>query len=323
MSSSESERNFHCPRGDESSVHSAPPTAFRVTVPASTANLGSGFDTLGMALSLYDTVDVEVVDGPAGTARVEVAGQGTGAVPTDESHLVVRMLHRTLAELGTTVPALRVRCHNTIPHSRGLGSSAAAIIAGITAGYTVAGFSLEDEGCAAGALQLAASCEGHADNAAASLYGGLVIAWNEGGSFRAVRLEPHASLRPVALVPEAESATHTTRGLLPERVPHADAAFAAGRAALAVHALTGDPALLVDATGDRLHQDYREPAWPDTVALVRKLRAAGVAAAVSGAGPTVLAFPPSGELPAGLALSGFDVLRLPVDRQGVRVERTV
>ncbi|MDR7301162.1 homoserine kinase [Haloactinomyces albus] len=308
-----------------------------MTVPASTANLGSGFDTLGMALALYDTVDVEVVDGRAGTARVQVLGQGSGAVPIDESHLVVRMLHRALAESGATAPALRVRCHNTIPHSRGLGSSAAAIIAGITAGYTLAGVVSPDgplpgealfgqqtdsPGCAASALQLAASHEGHADNVAASLHGGLVIAWNEGERFRAARLEPHGNIRPVALVPQVESATHTTRGLLPDSVPHGDAVFAASRCALAVHALTGNPDLLAEATGDRLHQDYREPAWPETIALVRKLRAAGIAAAVSGAGPTVLAFPPDGELPTGIEHAGFEALRLPVDRTGVRVDRT-
>ncbi|RCW45270.1 homoserine kinase [Halopolyspora algeriensis] len=320
MISAKSERDVHSPASGERSAHPEPATSVRVTVPASTANLGSGFDTLGMALSLYDTVEVEVVEGRPGTARVQVRGQGTGAVPADENHLVVRMLQRVLAGLGATAPALRVRCHNTIPHSRGLGSSAAAIVAGITAGYTLAGRTVASPECAADVLQMAASCEGHGDNAAASLYGGLVIAWSEGDSFRATRLEPHADLRPVALVPAAESATHTTRGLLPQNVPHADAAFAASRAALAVHALTGDPDLLVDATGDRLHQDYREPAWPETIALVRCLRAAGVAAAVSGAGPTVLAFPPGGELPAGVDTAGFDVLRLPVDRAGVRVD---
>jgi homoserine kinase len=295
--------------------------AVRVTVPASTANLGSGFDALAMALALHDVVDVEVIDGAPGTARVVVSGQGADTVPTDESHLVARVLHRTLADLGISTPALTLRCQNAIPHARGLGSSAAAIVAGVVAGYTLAGFTLQDKENAAHALQLAASYEGHADNAAASLFGGLVIAWNEEGRFRATRLEPHTKLRPVALVPEAESSTHATRGLLPEKIPHADAAFSAGRAALAVHALTTDPDLLLAATDDRLHQDYREPAWPATVALVRRLRLTGVPAAVSGAGPTVLALPLGDELPAEIDLTGFDVYRLPVDRVGVQVER--
>jgi homoserine kinase len=293
---------------------------FEVSVPGSTANLGSGFDALGMALDLRDVVGFEVVDGPAGSARVAVDGQGARGVPTDERHLVVRMAHRALAELGVPAPALRLDCRNAIPHSRGLGSSAAAIVAGIAAGHELAGQSLR--GAALDhAVQLAASVEGHADNAAASLLGGLVIAWSEGQRFRATRLEPHAQLHPVALVPDSESSTHTTRGLLPERIPHADGVFAAGRAALAVHALTSAPELLLAATEDRLHQDYRESAWPGSVALVRRLRAAGVPAAISGAGPTVLALPETGELPAGVDLDEFSARGIPVDREGVVLNR--
>ena len=341
----------------------APPVGerFEITVPGSTANLGSGFDALGMALALRDVVRVEVVDGAPGSARVTATGQGAGAVPADERHLVVRMAHRTLAELGAPAPALSLRCENAIPHSRGLGSSAAAIVAGVVAGHELAGRPLRHgadlgradlgradldgaevewagfdgagfdgadfDGADLGgtdldrALQIAASVEGHADNAAASLLGGLVIAWGEGERFRATRLEPHPQLHPVALVPETESATHTTRGLLPGEIPHGDGVFAAGRAALAVHALTSAPELLLPATEDRLHQDYREPAWPGTVDLVRRLRAAGVPAAVSGAGPTVLALPEGGQLPVEVDLGDFSALGIPVDRDGVAVER--
>ncbi|HWE89011.1 MAG TPA: homoserine kinase [Pseudonocardiaceae bacterium] len=287
----------------------------RVTVPASTANLGSGFDALGMALALYDTVDVRVT---ASGLAVAAAGCGAETVPTDESHLIVRALRTTCGALGIAPPGLDLRCHNAIPHARGLGSSAAAVVAGVAAGYALAGRPLD-----AGALQLAGGMEGHADNAAASLYGGAVIAWQDAGRYRAVRLDPHPSLRPIVLVPDVESATKTTRGLLPERVPHADAAFAAGRAALAVHALTVDPTQLLPATADRLHQDYREAAWPATSRLVRLLRSAGVAAAVSGAGPTVLALTTDGQLPPDVDpvdLDGFTVLELAVDRTGVRVE---
>ncbi|MGI8308037.1 homoserine kinase [Saccharopolyspora hattusasensis] len=304
-----------------------PVSAVRVTVPGSTANLGSGFDTLGMALSLYDAVSVRVVDGAAGSACVSVEGQGAAELPTDERHLVVRVIHKALAELGFAAPALRLHCQNSIPQSRGLGSSAAAIVAGVAAAFGLAGFDLRDKENPDRALQLAAVWEGHADNAAASLFGGFVVAWQESGRFHAVRMRPHPDVSPIVLVPQEESLTHTTRGLLPERVPHADAAFAASRAALAVHAITSDPALLLAATDDRLHQNYREPAWPETIALVRRLRAAGIAAAVSGAGPTVLAFPPGGALPAGIASgiapNGFDELRLPVDPAGVRVEPQV
>jgi homoserine kinase len=289
----------------------------RVTVPASTANLGPGFDALGLALRLHDQVDVRVT---ASGLTVEVVGEGVDQLPLDEKHLVVRALRAACEVRGVHPPGLALRCHNAIPHSRGLGSSAAAAVAGVAAGYALAGRETDDE-----ALQLAAGFEGHADNAAASLLGGLVVAWSEelpeaGKRFHATRLEPHPDLAPIVYVPATESATPVTRGLLPEHVPHVDAAFAAGRAALAVHALTQRPDLLLPATEDRLHQNYREPAWPATIRLVAALRAAGVPAAVSGAGPTVLALPPDGAPPAGVAADGFAVYRLPVDREGVRVQ---
>jgi homoserine kinase len=286
--------------------------AVRVRVPASTANLGPGFDALGMALGLYDTVEVAVTgDG----VRVEVTGEGARQVPEDETHLVVRALRAGADALGVALPGVHLRCHNAIPHARGLGSSAAAIVAGVAAAYGLAGKDLDEH-----ALQLAAAFEGHADNAAASLYGGLVLAWSEGERYRAVRLEPHSGLAPVVLVPDTRSATSVTRGLLPGNVPHTDAAFVAGRCALAVHALTVRPDLLLPATEDRLHQDYREAAWPATLRMVRELRENGVPATVSGAGPTVFALPPGGVLPAGVDTAGFTVRALPVDRTGVVVE---
>ncbi|GAA1342204.1 homoserine kinase [Saccharothrix algeriensis] len=286
-------------------------TGVRVTVPASTANLGSGFDALGMALGIHDEVEFEVRrDGLV----VEVSGAGAGEVPRDGSHLVVRAFRAACARLGADVPGLRLRCRNAIPHARGLGSSAGAVVAGVAAAYALAGHELDTS-----ALQLAAEFEGHADNAAAAMFGGVVVAWTRGERFHAVRLEPHPALAPVVLVPEQESSTTTTRGLLPASVPHADAAFAAARSALAVHALTADPALLVDALDDRLHEPYREPAWPETFALVRALREAGVAAAVSGAGPTVLALPEDGKLPEEVEVGGFTAHHVPVEAAGVRV----
>lgn len=291
----------------------------RVTVPASTANLGSGFDALGMALALHDVVDVEVADGPPGSADVHAEGEGAGAVPSDANHLVVRALHRAWDDLDVEAPAVRLRCRNSIPHSRGLGSSGAAIVAGVAAAYELAGFGLGNKENVDRALHVAGSAEGHADNVAASMLGGVVIAWNADGRFHAVSLPPHASVAPVLLVPPQKSATNITRGLIPEKVPHADAAFAAGRAALAVHALTSAPELLLAGTADRLHQDYRESAWPRTVALVRRLRSSGVAAAVSGAGPAVLALP-MGKLPEAVDLDGFSARFLAVDRCGVRVD---
>lgn len=284
----------------------------RVRVPASTANLGPGFDALGMALGIYDTVEVAVTSG--GT-DIEVVGEGSGSVSTDESHLVVRALRTAADALGIELPGVSLRCDNAIPHARGLGSSAAAIVAGVAAAYGLAGKPLDDH-----ALQLAAEFEGHADNAAASLYGGLVLAWSEGSRYRAVRLEPHPDLAPVVLIPATSSATSVTRGLLPDNIPHTDAAFAAGRCALAVHALTTRPDLLLPATEDRLHQDYRESAWPETMRMVRELRENGVPATVSGAGPTVFALPAGGVLPAGLDTTGYTVCAPGVAREGTRIE---
>ncbi|MGH3620172.1 MAG: homoserine kinase [Sciscionella sp.] len=290
--------------------------AVRVSVPASTANLGSGFDTLGMALAIYDTLEVRVL---GSGLDVRVDGAGANDVPRDERHLVLRALLAAAEYLELALPGIGLRAENVIPHARGLGSSSAAVVAGIAAAYGLASRPLD-----ARALQLAAEFDGHADNAAASLYGGLVVAWSEQAgehpAYRAVRLEPHGNISLVALVPPNESSTQRTRALLPEVVPHADAAFAASRAALAVHALTAAPELLMPATEDRLHQDYREPALPRSVALVRELRAHGIPAVISGAGPSVLAFGSGGSLPGGLDLSGFEARPVEVDLCGVQVQ---
>jgi homoserine kinase len=288
--------------------------AVRVTVPASSANLGSGFDALGLAVGLHDVIEARVTD--AGL-KITVEGEGAGDLDDGEGHLVVRAIRAMCSRLGFRPPGLELRCRNAIPHSRGLGSSAAAAVAGVAAAYGLAGIEIDDR-----ALQVAAEFEGHADNAAASLLGGLVVAWTEADRYRALRLEPHPGLKPILLIPGESSATAVTRRLLPDRVPHADAAFAAGRSALAVHALTTRPDLLLEATADRLHQDYREAAWPATLRLVRILREHGLAACVSGAGPTVMVLTQDGKLPDGVDLTGFDIREVPVDRLGVQV-RTV
>lgn len=288
-------------------------------VPASTANLGSGFDALGMALAMHDEVEFDVTEGGL---HIEVDGEGAGEVPTDERHLVVRALRAACEHLGVQPPGLRLRCRNRIPHSRGLGSSAGAIVSGVLAAYALAGVEPDDA-----VLAIAAGFEKHADNAAACLFGGLAIAWADEDGFRATRVEPHPSLAPVLLVPGQTSSTEATRGLLPAEVPHADAAFAAGRAALAVHALSQAPELLLAALDDRLHQPYRRAAYPATGALIDALRGAGVPAAVSGAGPTVLALPASSVpvssgnagLPDDVDTTGFTAHQLDVDRTGATV----
>lgn len=263
----------------------------RVTVPATSANLGPGFDSLGLALSLRDELHAEVV--PEGL-HVEVEGEGADDVPRDGSHLVVRALRAALELMDATPTGLRLRCRNQIPHSRGLGSSSAAIVAGVTlARALVAGGQLlvSDDSL----FRLAADLEGHPDNVAPAFYGGFVISGREDGRWYAVRAGVDPRVGAVVFVPPTPVATSVARGLLPTQVPHADAAANSGRAALLVAALAGRPEHLLAATRDYLHQDQREPAMPESLALVHALRADGVPAVISGAGPAVLAFAALGD----------------------------
>ncbi len=262
----------------------------RVRVPASSANLGPGFDCLGIALGIYDEVIVETID--SGVV-LDVEGEGSANVPRDDSHLVVRALRRGLAHAGVSAPGLKLRCVNTIPHSRGLGSSAAAAVSGLAAAsglVRAAGFGagLSD----AELVQLSGEFEGHPDNAAASVLGSAVVTWTESAdgvdSYHAHRLAVHPDVCATVFVPDTESSTSFTRGLLPDSVPREDAIFNLSRAALAVVALTSDPSNLMAASADRLHQPYRASAMLPTSTLVAELRARGHAATVSGAGPTVL-----------------------------------
>ncbi|MFG2056963.1 homoserine kinase [Micromonospora sp. NPDC048930] len=287
----------------------------RVRVPATSANLGPGFDALGLALGLHDDVAAEVT---SGGVRVLVSGEGAGELPGGDTHLVVTSMRATFDVLGAQPPGLALECVNRIPQARGLGSSSAAIVAGVLLARA-----LVSDGAArlddAGALRLAAEIEGHPDNVAPCLLGGFTVAWTEPAGARAVSLAVADAVRPTVFVPRERGLTSVARAALPATVPHADAALTAGRAALLVHALTVDPALLLPATVDRLHQDYRAEGMPATAALVAALREAGVAAVVSGAGPTVLALT---EVPAGFE-AGTDWRRweLPIDVSGARVAR--
>lgn len=309
------------------------PDSVRVRVPASSANLGSGFDALGLCLGIYDDVVVRAAPaaGAARSTMVTVAGEGAGTVPADEHNLVVRALLAGVAHIarcgsvGDALPDLVLDCTNRIPHGRGLGSSAAAVVAGLLAarGLLADGPRVLDD---AAVLALATDLEGHPDNVAAALLGGLTIAWTcAGAPPGAVRLDPDPGVRPVVLVPAGELSTRAARGLLPAVVPHADAAHAAGRSALLVAALTGRPDHLLAATEDRLHQGYRAAAMPDSARLLAALRAGGLPAVVSGAGPAVLVLTRAGQEPAVEALAERDaapwtVLTLAVDAAGARVE---
>ena len=290
----------------------------RVTAPATSANLGPGFDALGLALGLYD----EVVARVAGVGiRVTVTGEGEADLPSDETHLVARCLLTTLERLGAAPAGIALTCRNAIPQARGLGSSSAAIVAGILAGRALVEDGerrLPDDAV----LRLATEIEGHPDNVAPCLLGGLTIAWLDASGGRAVRLPPAASVRPLLLVPEERGLTAHARAALPASVPHRDAAFNAGRAALLVPALTGSPELLMAATEDRLHQGYRAAGMPATAALVDELRRSGIPAVVSGAGPSVLAFRPAvGEETDEIPITtGWRVLTPGVDMRGATVE---
>jgi homoserine kinase len=222
---------------------------------------------------------------------VAVTGHGAGELPTGAGHLVARAMLATFDELGERPPGFAVECVNRIPQARGLGSSSAAIVGGIQLARALVsgGMAALDD---AAALRLAARLEGHPDNVAPCLLGGFTIAWTGAGGSRAVRLDPAPGVRPTVFVPQERGYTATARAALPPAVPHADAAFNAGRAALLVHALTRAPELLLPATEDRLHQGYRAEAMPGTASLVTALRSVGVAAVVSGAGPSVLALTP-------------------------------
>jgi homoserine kinase len=305
----------------------------RVVVPATSANLGPGFDALGLALSMHDEVEARVC---ASGLSIEISGHGADLASDGEAHLVVQAMRAAFDAIGSQPSGIGLRCVNRIPHGRGLGSSAGAIVAGLLAARALAAEGpgkLPDDAV----FRLATDLEGHPDNVAACLAGGLTVAWTSAGGPRMVRLEPLPSITPVVCVAPSPVRTDVARGLLPGMVPHQDAATSAGRSALLVAALTqpgADPAgVLLDATEDWLHQDYRASAMPETHALVRGLRAAGLPAVVSGAGPSVLVFLAARETPeyrhdldslgsivkeTGIA---WHISSLDVERQGARVLR--
>ena len=301
--------------------------ATRVRVPATSANLGPGFDAFGLALSLYDDVVVRVADSGL---YVDIAGEGADTLARDERHLVVRSMRAAFDRLGGQPRGLEVVCANRIPHGRGLGSSSAAIVAGIVAAraVTVGGTDLMDQ---AAVLALASEIEGHPDNVAACVLGGFTIAWTDdphtaAPEAHAVTLEPSRAVVPLVFIPGDPVLTEVARGLLPATVPHADAAANVGRAALLVEAITRRPELLLPATEDRLHQDYRTPAMPASAELVARLRAQGVAAVISGAGPTVLALTDAGtadkllaDVTAGPSGPSWAAHRLELDLDGACV----
>ena len=262
-----------------------------IEVPATTANLGAGFDALAMALDLTTLIEVRAV--PSETEppfHVEVVGEGAGHLPSGRRNRFISALIDGLESTGVVADGAGWHVHmdNRIPVTRGLGSSASATVAGLVAADALLGGAIGPERM----LELATAAEGHADNAAAAIYGGLCVVATVEGAPRAVRLDPPAGLLTALYIPDKHLSTATMRAALPASVPFKDAVHNVGAATLAVAALSqGRLELLRPATVDRLHEPYRVAAYPELPELIEVALAAGAkGACMSGAGPTVIAF---------------------------------
>jgi homoserine kinase len=271
------------------------------TVAASSANLGPGFDSLGLALALYDDVMVETISGPT---VVSIEGEGQGQVPDGAENLVAVAIRRGLEAAGVHAEGLKINCRNAIPHSRGLGSSASAVVGGLAAANALVAQTDRPTLTVEKLIQLSSEFEGHPDNASASVLGGAVVSWTEPAAcddeqpgYFAAPLRLHPDIRLFPGIPEVRSSTAETRVLLPTEVSHEAARFNVSRAALLVVALTERPDLLMAATEDVLHQPQRAPAMPASAQYLQLLRRNGVAAVLSGAGPSVLALTNGTDLP--------------------------
>ncbi len=258
-----------------------------VQVPATSANIGPGYDCMGVSLSMWDEVTVTTREQPG--LSIQVAGEGHDTVPHDESHLVVATLRQGLVDLGHPRPdiGLELSARNRTPHSRGLGSSAAAIVSGLCLAW---GLARPDEPLDRDLLlTMATAIEGHPDNAAPAILGGAQVAWLQDGEVRHIGLEVHPGIRFRAYVPDRHVPTALARHVLPETIPRSDAVHQVLASTLLVTALTAAPEHLLAATRDWIHQPYRRPLMPESGDLIDRLRGCGVPAVISGAGPTVLA----------------------------------
>ncbi|MEV7573104.1 homoserine kinase [Arthrobacter nitrophenolicus] len=299
-----------------------------VRVPATSANLGPGYDSLGLALALHDTLTVESLD--TDELVFDLRGEGADTLPRDASHLVIRAMDAAFERLGFRHGGLKVTAENVNPHGRGLGSSASAVVAAVSAANAMvpAGSQRGQDWI----LQLTSELEGHPDNVAPAIFGGLALSWQDSDQYSSTNATVAGSVIPIVAVPDFELSTEAARALLPASVGHHAAAMNSGRAALLIHALTQKPEFLLAGTEDYLHQSYRAEAMRPSAALIAALRAAGHAAVVSGAGPTVLVLA-NGEAEAAQALAfietftaantpdvGWRVLKLAVDVEGAKVD---
>ena len=298
------------------------PITVSAKIPATTANLGPGFDCMGLALGIYDSVSLsDRTDGD--TDLVEITGAGAETLPRDRTHLVLGTLRDFFDAQGIEVGPLVLRSLNRIPQGQGLGSSASAITAALVLGKEFARRHGHDVS-AIDLFQIGSDIDGHPDNVGPCLFGGMTVSWDEGGCWERAHLVPHPSIRATLAIPHAVLSTKVARGLIPDVVPHHDAVRNSARAALAIHAFTTEPALLLPATRDFLHQDYRASAYPQSYRLVQQLRERGVAAAISGAGPAVIVF--TTEDPRALIAESagqdrefFDIQAAPIDTTGARI----
>lgn len=296
----------------------------QVQVPATSANLGPGFDCLGLAVTMHDRYMAQVMDEPG--VDIDVTGEGAGSVPTTEKNLVIKAMYKGFDFLGGRPRGVALRQLNVIPHGRGLGSSAAAIVGGLAlARALVLGGNerMSDENM----LNIANEMEGHPDNVAAAIFGGANLAWTEQQRGQVVAQSLNFQVDPrigvLAFVPSTELSTSKARRMLPESISHQDAVQNSINTAVLVQALQHRPDLLLSATKDFLHQSYRQDAMPQSFALMTKLRGAGIAAFISGAGPTVLILHTGGESEAAelerAAGEKFQMISLGVARAGVAV----
>lgn len=297
----------------------------RVLVPASSANLGPGYDSFALGLGLYNEIDAELAE----EWTVDVRGEGAGRLATGADNEIARAAARLFAEVGRPHLAARIACRNDIPVGRGLGSSAAAIVGGLVLADRLADAALGKERL----LELATELEGHADNVAAALYGGFTV--SVGGRMGA-RVQPARGVAAIVVVGERELPTALSRGALPATVPHRDAAENAGRASLlALGMALGESEYVRRGLLDAIHERYRQPLVPDMEEVRECLAAVGAGPAVlSGAGPTMLALVQDDDDAAALrrashlaeqAQPGLGklgrplVLALPLDRAGACV----
>ena len=267
-----------------------------IKVPATTANLGPGFDCMGMALDIWNSIDVEV-----GPSAFEIVGEGEETLPRGPDNLVARSLRTSFEEAGLPTPEVRISCRNEIPLDRGLGSSSAAVVGGLVAGNELAGRPLDSRRL----LEIAESLEGHPDNVAPALLGGCRIVVRDGDDLIAAPVPVPETIRTVLFIPDVPVPTDSARKLLSDTVSRQDAVYNIGRAALLVRAFaTGDTAHLATATQDRLHQPERRAIFPAMGNIIRAAVGAGALGAfLSGAGSTVVALAEEREFTIGYEMA--------------------